>query len=82
MLLAWGRATASALSGQEEPLCKGRTSNDGTELCREEATEQDPKRLMELTAEIIRLLNEKEKRLLQRDRIHWLRIEGRHQSQL
>jgi hypothetical protein len=34
------------------------------ELCREAATEQDPKRLMELTAEIIRLLNEKEQRLL------------------
>jgi hypothetical protein len=34
------------------------------ELCREAATQQDPKRLMELTAEIIRLLNEKEQRLL------------------
>jgi hypothetical protein len=34
------------------------------ELCREAATEQDPKRLMELTAEIIRLLEEKEQRLL------------------
>jgi hypothetical protein len=34
------------------------------ELCREAATEQDPNRLMELTAEIIRLLNEKEQRLL------------------
>jgi len=34
------------------------------ELCRQAATEQDPKRLMELTAEIIRLLEEKEQRLL------------------
>jgi DNA-directed RNA polymerase specialized sigma subunit len=34
------------------------------ELCHQAATEQDPKRLMELTAEIIRLLDEKEKRLL------------------
>ena len=34
------------------------------ELCRQAATEQDPKRLMELTAEIIRLLDEKEQRLL------------------
>ena len=34
------------------------------ELCRQAATEQDPKRLMEFTAEIIRLLDEKEKRLL------------------
>lgn len=34
------------------------------ELCRQAATEQHPKRLMELTAEIIRLLEEKEKRLL------------------
>ena len=34
------------------------------ELRRQAASEQDPKRLMELTAEIIRLLDEKEKRLL------------------
>jgi hypothetical protein len=34
------------------------------ELCRQAATEQDPKKLMELTAEIICLLDEKEKRLL------------------
>jgi hypothetical protein len=34
------------------------------ELCRQAATEQDPKRLMELTAEIICLRDEKEQRLL------------------
>jgi hypothetical protein len=34
------------------------------ELCRQAAIEQDPKKLMALTSEIIRLLNEKEKRLL------------------
>jgi hypothetical protein len=37
------------------------------ELCRQAAIEQDPKKLMALTAEIIRLLDEKEKRL-SRDR--------------
>jgi len=38
--------------------------NDGRSFCRQAATEQDPKRLMELTAEIICLLDEKEHRLL------------------
>jgi hypothetical protein len=33
------------------------------ELCRQAATEQDPKRLLELIAEINRLLQEKENRL-------------------
>jgi hypothetical protein len=33
------------------------------ELCRQAATEQDPKKLLELTAEINRLLQEKENRL-------------------
>jgi len=36
------------------------------ELCRQAAIEQDPKRLLELTAEIIRLLDEKEDRLTDR----------------
>ena len=36
------------------------------ELCRQAAVEQDPKRLLELTAEIIRLLDEKEDRLTDR----------------
>jgi hypothetical protein len=34
------------------------------ELCRQAAIEQDPAKLMALTSEIIRLLNEKEKRML------------------
>jgi hypothetical protein len=34
------------------------------ELCRQAAIEQDPKKLMALTSEIIRLLDEKEERLL------------------
>jgi hypothetical protein len=33
------------------------------ELCKEASTEQDPERLMKLTAEILRLLEEKDKRL-------------------
>jgi hypothetical protein len=36
------------------------------ELCRQAAVEQDPKKLLELTAEIVRLLDEKEKRLIAR----------------
>jgi hypothetical protein len=35
------------------------------ELCRQAAEEQDPKRLLELTLEINRLLLEKEDRLIQ-----------------
>jgi hypothetical protein len=38
---------------------QGPTLERWQELCREAATEQDPKRLMQLTAEIIRLLDEK-----------------------
>jgi hypothetical protein len=34
------------------------------ELCRQAAIEQDPKKLMALTSEIIRLLDEKEERIL------------------
>jgi hypothetical protein len=49
---------------QEKPSMQGPDVERWQELCREAATEQDPKRLMELTAEIIRLLNEKEQRLL------------------
>jgi len=36
------------------------------ELCRQASVEQDPKKLLELTAEIIRLLDEKEHRLIHR----------------
>jgi hypothetical protein len=36
------------------------------ELCRQASVEQDPKRLLDLTAEIIRLLDEKEDRLTYR----------------
>jgi len=36
------------------------------ELCRRASVEQDPKKLLELTAEIIRLLDEKEDRLIHR----------------
>jgi hypothetical protein len=63
MLLARGRATASALSGRRN-LMQGPNLERWQELCRQAATEQDPKRLMKLTAEIIRLLDEKEQRLL------------------
>jgi len=34
------------------------------ELCRQATVEQDPTKLLELTAEIIRLLDEKEDRLI------------------
>jgi hypothetical protein len=34
------------------------------ELCEQASTEQDPKKLLELIAEIIRLLDEKEKQLV------------------
>jgi hypothetical protein len=33
------------------------------ELCKQASTEQDPAKLMKLTAEILRLLEEKDKRL-------------------
>ena len=36
------------------------------ELCRQASVEQDPKKLLELAAEIIRLLDEKEDRLIHR----------------
>jgi hypothetical protein len=36
------------------------------ELCRQASVEQNPKRLLDLTAEIIRLLDEKEDRLIHR----------------
>jgi hypothetical protein len=36
------------------------------ELCRQACVEQDPKSCWRLTAEIIRLLDEKEKRLMHR----------------
>jgi len=36
------------------------------ELCRQASVEQNPKRLLDLTAEIIRLLDEKEDRLTHR----------------
>ncbi len=36
------------------------------ELCRQASVEQDPKKLLDLTAEIIRLLDEKEGRLIHR----------------
>jgi hypothetical protein len=42
---------------------RGPTRERWEELCRQAAEEQDPKRLLELTAEINRLLQEKEDRL-------------------
>jgi hypothetical protein len=36
------------------------------ELCRQASVEQDPEKLLKLTAEIIRLLDEKEDRLIHR----------------
>jgi hypothetical protein len=36
------------------------------ELCRQASVEQDPKKLLELTTQIIRLLDEKENRLIHR----------------
>jgi hypothetical protein len=43
---------------------RGPTKERWEELCRLAAEEQDPKRLLELTAEINRLLLEKEDRLI------------------
>jgi hypothetical protein len=63
-LLTRGRDTVSALQWQEKPSMQGPNLERWQELCRQAATEQDPKRLMELTAEIIRLLEDKEQRLL------------------
>ncbi len=42
---------------------KGEAKRHWTELCEQAANEQDPKKLMELIAEITRLLDEKETRL-------------------
>ena len=65
MLLARGRATASALSGRRNLDARAKQGTVGRELCRQAAEEQDPKRLLELTLEINRLLLEKEDRLIQ-----------------
>jgi hypothetical protein len=40
-----------------------KNSEKWMELCEQATTEQNPEKLMELTAEIIRLLDEKKKRL-------------------
>jgi hypothetical protein len=45
---------------------QGQTYERWQELCQQAAIEQDSKTLMELTAEICRLLDEKEARLKQR----------------
>lgn len=42
---------------------KGETGERWRKLCEEAAVEQDPDRLLELTEEITRLLDEKEERL-------------------
>jgi hypothetical protein len=44
----------------------GETREHWQELCEQAAVEQDPKRLLELTREINRLLQEKEDRLMER----------------
>jgi hypothetical protein len=46
---------------------KGETKRHWTELCELAANEQDPKKLLELVAEINRLLEEKEERLRKSD---------------
>jgi hypothetical protein len=45
---------------------KGETEERWRELCAKAATEQDPKRLMELIGEINELLEKKQQRLIQR----------------
>ena len=44
---------------------KGATGDRWRELCAKAAAEQDPQKLLAVTAEIIRLLDEKERRLQQ-----------------
>ena len=53
------------LSTAGETLMQGPNTERWEELCRQAAEEQDPKRLLELTLEINRLLLEKEDRLIQ-----------------
>jgi hypothetical protein len=48
---------------------KGATGERWRELCAKAAVEQDPQKLLELTAEITRLLDEKEQRLQQKQGI-------------
>jgi hypothetical protein len=52
------------LSAAGETAMQGPNLERWQELCREAAEEQDPKRLLELIAEINRLLEEKERRLI------------------
>jgi hypothetical protein len=47
---------------------KGETRERWMHLCEEAALEQDPEKLMELVREINRLLEEKEKRLLEKSK--------------
>ena len=47
---------------------EGDTGERWHQLCAQAAIEQDPERLLELTKEIIRLLDEKEARLKERRR--------------
>jgi hypothetical protein len=49
---------------QEKPPCKGQILNDGRSFAARQLLSKIQKKLMQLTAEIIRLLNEKEQRLL------------------
>jgi hypothetical protein len=54
----------SALSGRRNRPCKDPTLNDGRSFAARQLLSKIQKKLMQLTAEIIRLLNEKEQRLL------------------
>jgi len=59
-LLTRGRDTVSALRRQEEPQCKGRIENVGKNCAAEQQRSKTPKKLLQVTAEINRLLQEKE----------------------
>jgi len=58
-----------SLTRDEEPVggqIRMKDREKWMELCRQASVEQDPKKLLELAAEIIRLLDEKEDRLVHR----------------
>jgi hypothetical protein len=57
----WGVQTVlSQNSLNFGPFTRGKTQERWLELCEQAAIEQDPKKLLELVAKIIRLLDEKQ----------------------
>jgi hypothetical protein len=65
------RTVSSILARRRGAAMKGRGAavkdrEKWMELCRQASVEQDPRKLLELTAEIIRLLDDKEDRLIHR----------------